>query len=213
MPEYEITFIIGPVSEQAADKLLDDFDCIVGTTHFGEDFITMTSTGSDGLNAARGACEALSANGVHVRRAQPDLLTRSEVADRLDLTPQAVGNYVRGERLVGTWPTPYHEVAGGVWLWGDLVAWSRSVRKEDPAHGLEFLSRADYDEFNAHLERSYKQGYSGTRLGAYIVELPRTVRAEGVRHGVDSLLSSRVTVTYATDNRLPSRLVAHSDSA
>ncbi|WP_255789208.1 helix-turn-helix transcriptional regulator [Mycobacteroides abscessus] len=83
--------------------------------------------GVDAIEAGVEAAKALETSGIRVLRTYQDLVTRQDVADRLGVTRQAVGNWVRGERHDDTpFPSPVSRVAGGVWLWGDVVAWARS---------------------------------------------------------------------------------------
>lgn len=169
MTDYEITFIIGALDHAQEDTLLDSFDCITGTKHGGEHYITLTAEGTDPVSAAKAAHMHLVGAGVKVDRMEPDLLTRREIAERLRLSPQAIGNYIRGDRGGNSFPIPFHDVAGGVWLWGDVVRWVRQfTRAADPAPGLEFLSRRDLDEVNACMGRKYAAASAPTLVTARV---------------------------------------------
>lgn len=85
---------------------------------------TMTAEGCDVVTAARAAIDTLQAEGFDVLRSYPDLVNRGEIAERLEVTRQAVGNWIRGQRQSeAPFPAPAHLAAGGLWLWGDISRW------------------------------------------------------------------------------------------
>ena len=150
MTAYELTFIVTGLDlddfekvDQIADGLGDD--TIVGRSHIGETFVNGTFEGVDGVAAARAAVIHIRRFGLDVIRLDYDLADRREIAFRLETTRQAVGNWILGKRrATSPFPTPFNEVRGGVWLWGDIVSWARENLTEDPAPGLEFPTRTDH---------------------------------------------------------------------
>jgi hypothetical protein len=155
MTDYELTFIVDSLEESQIEQLLTNFDCVAGETHAGEEFVTVTAQGTNAVEAAKAMQTQLATFGVLVRRLEFDLVTRREIAERLSVEPQAVGLWVRGERS-RNFPRAFHEVANGVWLWGDVVRWSRETRGLDPADGLSFPTREDHYEVNACFDRRYR---------------------------------------------------------
>jgi hypothetical protein len=168
MSEYELTFIVDPMTDQLEVAVLDHFDCILGDTHTGDAFITLTAVGDDGFHAAKNAHMELLGLGVRIDRLEYDLADRAELADRLGATPQAIGNYIRGTRHAASpFPRAFNEVRGGVWLWADVVEWARRVLKVDPGEGLEFPNRVEITKFNSCFERGYSAEPAAIGYGAY----------------------------------------------
>lgn len=155
MADYELTFITHALEEPVIEDLLNTFDCITGETHGGSEFITITAAGRSAVEAAKSMHMELAKRGVMVERLEPDLVSRRDIAERLQVETQAVGNWIRGDRRA-SFPHPYHEVANGVWLWTDVVEWSRRARGVDPADGLQFPTREEIDEVNVCLQRGYE---------------------------------------------------------
>ena len=149
MKSYELTFNIVKVPDDLADELLDQFDCVIGEDHGGQHYITTTADGGDCFSAAKAMTTRLHSLGMIVQRLQEDLTSRNEIAERLGVTRQAVSNWVRGQRGDG-FPTPTNDVAGGVWLWGDVARWAETHGSYD-TNGMNYPSRADYDRVNGWL--------------------------------------------------------------
>ena len=63
--------------------------------------------------------------GLVVLRLREDLASRNDIAERLGVTRQAVGNWSAETRGSGFSP-PYNDVCGGIWLWGDIVGWAEA---------------------------------------------------------------------------------------
>lgn len=144
MGVYELTFLVAPLGDEVADRLLDEFDCVVGRDHEHRDYVTVTAPGPEAVAAASAIRARLADTGVHVLRLQPDLVTRNEVAARAGVTRQAVANWVRGERHVGTpFPLAFHDVAGGVWLWGEVAGWLADRRLITSDTGYPTSEEAD----------------------------------------------------------------------
>lgn len=147
--DFEWTFIVTGLNERRADGLLDDLDCIVGTTHGREDFVTVTASGPDAASAGRAMLSELAGRGLTVVRSERDLVDRQDISNRLGVSRQNIGQWVRGERGLLTFPLPFSDVSGGVWLWGDVVGWLRRTGRNDGTAGMEFPSAQDHDLLNA----------------------------------------------------------------
>jgi hypothetical protein len=149
MKNYELTFHVAEIPDVLADDLLDRFDCVIGADHGGQQYVTITAGGDNCLAAAKAMTTQLQTLGMIVHRLQEDLANRNEIAERLGVTRQAVSNWVRGQRGDG-FPTPSNDVAGGVWLWGEVALWAEDHSSYD-TNAMNYPSRADYDRINGWL--------------------------------------------------------------
>lgn len=162
--EFELIFVTpdidGPGDMRIA-KVEEHLDIVV-ESHSGLTLATVTAEGADAVTAALNAAAVLSACGLPVARTYPDLVTRQDIADRAEVSRQAVGNWVRGERIQSDpFPTPVNLVGGGAWLWGDVVAWLR--RNDHEIDDIEFPSINDHARIDSALLRSTES--SSTRSG------------------------------------------------
>lgn len=149
MTDFEWTFIVTGLDERRVDEVLDEFDCVVGTTHGLEDFVTATTSGPDAVAAGQKLAADLAARGLRVVRSERDLVDRQDIAHRLGVTRQNVGQWVRGERGTVSFPPSFSDVSGGVWLWGDVVNWLRETGRDDGTAGMRFPSAQAHDVINA----------------------------------------------------------------
>ncbi|MFC8046236.1 hypothetical protein [Nocardia sp. NPDC057353] len=150
--EFELIFEVSQVSDpgdlriEHVGRYLD----IVVQSHSGLTLATVTAEGAEVLSAAMNAARVLAACGLSPVRSHPDLVTRQDIAERAEVTRQAVGNWVRGERQrADAFPTPANLVGGGVWLWGDVVAWLR--RQDYETDDLGFPSMSDHTRIDSAL--------------------------------------------------------------
>jgi hypothetical protein len=152
MAEYELIFEIGSPTDAQVDHLYGQADAIVAR-HGRTSLVTITSAGPSALTGARATVALLESIGMTICRLYEDLVTRSEIADRSGVTPQAVGLWIRGERhgeSANPFPEPYNYVGGStpVWLWGEVNLWLGQVGKAD---GLRHPARVDYVLINEWL--------------------------------------------------------------
>ena len=118
---YELSFEVPPLSEATEDLLTDHFDSVIAV-HGSLTTVTLTADGDDCVSAAISAINALRSMGVAPARLVDDLVSRSEIARRMGVTPQSVGQWIRGERHAEElFPNPYILTDGGLWLWGEVV--------------------------------------------------------------------------------------------
>ena len=91
-----------------------------------------------------------------------DLVTRGDIASRLDVTKQAVGNWIREDRRKGhPFPPPFSDVSNGIWLWGDVLTWIRkTANTPDPEEGIEYPTRAQTAEVNACINSKFTGPHS-----------------------------------------------------
>lgn len=137
---YSLTFEVASFTDEQLDHIEQTFDVIASEGH-GPTEVTAILEADSPLAAAQAARRAIGGAGVTIRRYLPDLVTRTDIAERAGITTQAVGNYVRGSRG-SDFPAPYFDVASGAWLWGEVLPWLRAqgLRVEDPC---SYLGRRD----------------------------------------------------------------------
>lgn len=150
MNTFELTFYVSDIPQGLADKLVDEYDAMSGQEHDGRYFVTVEADGVDCVSAAKNMHMQLCALGLQITRLVVDLVTRSDIAARLDVSRQAASNWARGARR-GHFPAPVNSVAGGVWLWGDVHRWAveKGVLRDE---GVSYPTLADLDHFNGWLQ-------------------------------------------------------------
>lgn len=96
--------------------------------------------------------DACAVSGIRVDRSYPDFVTRSEIAERLNVSRQAVDLWARGERKKAVpFPAPISEVAGGFWLWRDVVDWASDNRLAGAYAAVAYPTFADHVRIDAEL--------------------------------------------------------------
>ncbi len=147
---FEVRVNVDRVSPELAERVLDDLDGMTGHDHSSQSFVAVEWVASCYQEALEGLTEWLSKNQCCVLRVPLDLATRADIAERLDVTRQAVHLWTTGQR--GTdFPSIANPVAGGVWLWGDVVEWAirhHHLPDERPRHP----SLDEVDEANFYLK-------------------------------------------------------------
>lgn len=139
------------LSDGIVDTLEDlDLDAIVAT-HTGLSIISFVTEGPTAISAVKNAVQTFADIGVRVTRTHPDLVTRQAIAERTELSRQAIGNWIRGERMAtDPFPAPVNLVGGGVWLWGDVNNWlKRQDRRADPVQHLNLTDHTILDNWLA----------------------------------------------------------------
>ncbi|MGW6424208.1 helix-turn-helix transcriptional regulator [Nocardia sp. NPDC055053] len=133
--DFEFMFVVEGIVDAFDPKIglvEARLDCIV-ERHSGLTLMTVTAAAASAFAAGVHAVQVLESVGITVLRTYADLVTRQDIADRAEVTRQAVGNWVRGERC-GTqpFPLPTNLAAGGLWLWRDVNEWlaSRGLRHD-----------------------------------------------------------------------------------
>jgi transcriptional regulator with XRE-family HTH domain len=140
---YELIFQTEPLTETVMDAIEAEFDALI-SGHGTSYMVTVSAEGRDAVTAADSALLHLRNLGAHPYRLVEDLVSRSEIARRVGVAPQAVGQWIRGERRAEQpFPEVFNAVAGGVWLWADVVDWLEHVN----------VPGVDLDEAVAHPHR------------------------------------------------------------
>ncbi|MEV0771441.1 helix-turn-helix transcriptional regulator [Nocardia salmonicida] len=169
--EFEIAFVIETV--EADDPRIDQaMEALPGTTISGALGLTVATTLVDAETAIEAgllAAKALAVAGLTPLRTYQDLVSRQDIADRLDMSRQAVGNWVRGERQnVRPFPAPVTLASGGLWLWASVVRWIE-------AGGVTELNESALPTLGDHcvLDRMIQQGVSHFDAFSLPVSQPR----------------------------------------
>ncbi|WP_409482809.1 helix-turn-helix transcriptional regulator [Arsenicicoccus dermatophilus] len=147
---YEITFLVDGLTDDCIDSLYDDCDCLAGDDFEGREFITMTCPGPDAFSAAKTATTRLQCIGLTVLTTLPDLVTRSEIADRTKKSRQTVANWVNGKRGPN-FPAAMASSGGGIWLWGEVHRWLTDNDKPVRDRDLSYPTWEEHERINAYL--------------------------------------------------------------
>lgn len=140
MTEFEFVLVIdGPVDHDDAVDLLYEAGCDDATfgsvdgVGFGEFMREADSFASAVTTAIR---DVESVPGFMVRRVEPDdLVTLSEIAERLGRSRESVRLLAAGERGRGDFPAPVSHLRSRfrLWRWTDVASWAGEVTDEDVA--------------------------------------------------------------------------------
>jgi hypothetical protein len=130
MSEYSFTLVIeGDDVESHLDELFEagcedaTFGSVDGV-HYAE-FDREAKTLSRAISSALADVESVP--GLVVRRVEPDdLVTASEIAERLGRTRESVRLLIAGKRGAGDFPAPVSHLRSRnrLWRWSDIVEWS-----------------------------------------------------------------------------------------
>lgn len=115
------------------------------SSHGPAHYLTIWQEAGSAVSAAKSAIAHLRKSGIKVLRTVEDLVNRQDIADRLSVSRQAVGNWIRGERRSSegeSFPAPHNAVGGGVWLWKEVNDWARGIIETDD--DVEHLEAKDY---------------------------------------------------------------------
>lgn len=149
MSEYEFMFVIDPVKDDLERVLVEEFEGFVGG-HGRTTILTVSFNGTDAVATAQAAITELRQRGVRVQRVYDDLVTRGQIAERTNVTRQAVGLWVRGARQTGrAFPEPFVLSGGGLWRWDEVNAWLGQACL--PHDDVQYLSARETARVNAWL--------------------------------------------------------------
>lgn len=158
-----------PADDVRIDQVME---ALPGTTVHGALGLTVVTTLIDAktaIEAGLHAAKALVAAGVTPQRTYQDLVSRQDIADRLDVSRQAVGNWVRGERHRALpFPAPVTLASGGLWLWSNVVRWISTA-------GVVELDESALPTLEDHceLDRMIRQGDSHFTAFSLLERQPR----------------------------------------
>lgn len=140
---FELSFEVTNLTADAADSIESIYDAVF-STHGRTTVATLLVPGNSAADAASSAIAELRRVGVEALRLVDDLVTRAEIAERANVTTQAVGLWARGERNGSAqFPEPYVRAGSAtLWLWGEVAEYLRSVGVAID-EGVEYPSRQD----------------------------------------------------------------------
>ncbi|MGC0364062.1 transcriptional regulator with XRE-family HTH domain [Rhodococcus sp. 27YEA15] len=120
---FEFTFIVELATTSREESVIRDWPARF-LDRGGLRLLTVEADGMRAPTTAITVVDGLTDLGIVIDRTHPDLVTRQDIADRVGMTRQAVGQWVRGVRQAATpFPAPYNTVSGGIWFWGDVAVW------------------------------------------------------------------------------------------
>lgn len=154
---YELTYITNPIEGDALDAVLATGEVVLAC-HGGLHFASMDVEAQTAIEAAQRGAEWLSSRDVFVLRLDHDLVTQAEIANRAEVTPSAVSQWVNGKHDPNGFPTPYAWARGGLWAWGDVLEWLQVQRRDDS--GVIAPRPSEVDQFNVQWSRVRTQMFS-----------------------------------------------------
>lgn len=195
MPEFEWMLKVFSVTDEQEALIVDELDGFVGG-HGETIIVTLSAEGSDAVSVGRLLVHLLSSRGIAVESGYYDLLTRSEIARRLGVTAQAVGNWVRRDRQEARpFPSPFASAGGGVWLWADVNAWLRDIGSEN-ADEVDYPTRGQIEALNCWLA-DQRGEFSGMRVDLTLGALANVFAVPAVATGNYELAAKSKRVDFA----------------
>ena len=154
MSEFELILAVDALTPEQEDAIYAHCDALI-SSHGDSTRLTVTAEGTDVLEGAHKIFALLASLGVGTRRMYEDFVTRGDIAQRAGVSRQAVGLWVRGERLQESpFPGVYSTVGGGIWLWGEVDGWLRENVTSYAGEGIDYPSRMDYLRLNMELSET-----------------------------------------------------------
>ncbi|MFE0024014.1 hypothetical protein [Amycolatopsis sp. NPDC059021] len=195
MSDFELIFAVDDLSDDVIDQVYDRYDSIVAG-HETVTLLTVTAEGATALTAAKAAIRDLeNIDGVVIHRCYEDLVSRRDIADRAEVSPQAVGQWIRGDRQrAHPFPDPFNLVSGGIWLWGEVNAWLR--RSGLNYYDLSYPCREDYADINRWI--NYHRAQSVAVTVDFVFNAERSLRHEIVTESTESHPRSRSFLVHRT---------------
>lgn len=129
MPEYSFTLVIDGDVDARLDNLFEAGcdDATFGSVD-GVQYADFDRTAATFVEAVASAISAIeSVPGLSVVRVEPDdLVTASEIAERLGRTRESIRLLIAGKRGPGGFPAPISHLRSRsrLWRWADVAAWA-----------------------------------------------------------------------------------------
>lgn len=172
MAEYRVGF--EATSHLSVEKLSEEFyEQFDGTIveRCGQISVFVYVEGPTGHDAALAAIPRLQDVHLSIVRVDHDLVDGPEIAERLDVTRQAVQNWAKGTRG-SSFPRPFGFPGGKrVWAWSEIVDWARRERDLDETDGLSLDSAAIVDAWLARRRETVARAGKGLRVDAGYVKV------------------------------------------
>lgn len=150
---FEWAFTLPDVEDLADPRLdlLTDWVDTVCQSHADLTVVTVLLEGRSALETGIAAVEFLRRCNLFTPRSHLDLVTIPEIAERADVTRQAVANWITGIRRGDSFPPPANLVNGGVWLWHDVDKWLKE-RHKDVSNGVSYPTFEDHTKLDIALD-------------------------------------------------------------
>ena len=156
---FELTFVTDPLTEDQELDLIDNEDAFAGRRGaYG--FVTIAEDGLHALAAAQNACYRLQERHIRVRRAQPELVNQTQIADRVGVSKQAVHKWILNGLRHTPFPDEYAWIEGPVWAWEYVNDWLKKVRANG-ADENRYPTPAEIDDINAWLSNGQRPATPG----------------------------------------------------
>jgi len=138
MTEHEFTLVIdGDLADEKVAATLFEVGCddatfgIIDGIGYGE-FIREASTFADAVMSAIRQVESVA--GLRVMHIEPDdIVTMTDIAERLDRTRESVRLLIAGQRGPGGFPPPisHSRERSRLWRWSDVAEWLGQIEPEE----------------------------------------------------------------------------------
>lgn len=160
MTTYVFAVVLRALSEDQVDAVAEIDGVIrVGATA-GINYVEFEFDGDMPESHVDGALNQLRSKGLEPVRIDPDLVTTSAIAERADVSRQAVRLWVEGERREG-FPMPYSPANGQrIWMWSDVYPWL-------VAHGIPLAPEYSFAPLATQLIVCFN-GYLADPNGPYL---------------------------------------------
>lgn len=165
MAEYRVGFeATSHLSiEKVSEEFYQQFDGTL-VERCGRISVFVYVEGPTGHDAALAAIPRLHDVNLSIVRVDHDLVDGPEIAERLDVTRQAVQNWAKGTRG-SSFPRPFGFPGGKrVWAWTEIVDWARRERGLDETDGLSLDSAAIVDAWLARRRESVARTGTGLQI-------------------------------------------------
>ena len=160
--ETSIVLIVEGVDLEDLETLIavsERFDDLAWSSHDGQAFATLFTTAPDPVAHAASVAARIAEHvpGAQVTGVDEQLVSVGDIADRANVTPEAIRLWAAGKRRSGNpFPRPRGRISQGrtqmkVWAWGEVHAWLRAEYKIPVEPNLTYLSARENVKLNAIL--------------------------------------------------------------
>jgi hypothetical protein len=167
MPTQQITIplvVTGVDLDDAAtlDLVGAHFDDLTWHSESGQHIATLYTAAADPISAAVEVADAISAElpGARVTGIDPQLVALGDIADRLNISSEAVRLWAAGKRRAHTpFPAPAGHVSVGrtvmkIWSWPDVLTWLREGYHLDPEPNTTYLTASQTHRLAVKLDNA-----------------------------------------------------------
>ncbi|MFJ4226176.1 helix-turn-helix transcriptional regulator [Paenarthrobacter nicotinovorans] len=148
---FEVRLRLKALSEEVEDSLVEYLGALV-SRFSGVPYVTIFQDATSGMEAAHRLLGRVKDFGCEVVSVDPDFVTRTEIAERLGASRQAVSHWVSGQRQA-EFPFPLPAIQAGIslWCWSDVVDWARASKHLADEEDVSLLSADEIAVANGEL--------------------------------------------------------------